>query len=165
MRTRHIVIAALGLVLLQAAVAPRVALGRIQPDFLVVLVVLVALRRGEIAGSVTGFAMGLARDLSNPSLLGLNALVGSLVGWTCGRVARQAVPDSRFFRMLMAALAVWLHDAIYLLVFHGTHVGTALAGIFTVALGSALYTLVAAGAVEPVIAWIRRMESGHGQAG
>ncbi len=165
MKTRHLVIAALALVMLQAALVPRIALGRVAPDLLVVLVVLVALQRGEVAGSVTGFVLGLVRDLSNPDLLGLNALVGSIVGWVCGRIGRQAVPDSVLFRMVVAGLAVWLHDAIYLVAYHGTHVGTALAEVFTVALGAALYTFVVSGLVDQAVTWVERRESRHGQAG
>lgn len=79
--------AALGLVvvLLQWLVFSRLRLWGVAPDVVLLFVALTALRRGRLAGAVSGFSAGLLLDLlTNPAMLGLNALVKTLMGFVIG---------------------------------------------------------------------------------
>ena len=55
------------------------------PDVVLLYVAYVALRRGRVAGAVTGFSAGLLMDvLVNPATLGVNALLKTLLGFIVG---------------------------------------------------------------------------------
>jgi rod shape-determining protein MreD len=136
---------------LQATVASRIAIGHVQPDFIVVCVLLFGLQRGPIQGSLFGFLAGFLVDLGNPSHLGLNTLTKSLVGYAGGRFRTTASPGSLVlvFLIFLAALG---HDVVYFLVYHWPRVDSAVVSIFTDALPSAVYTALAGIIVERVLA-------------
>jgi len=133
---------------LQAAVAGRIAIGSIAPDFVVVCVVLFGLQRGSVQGSLFGFFVGFLVDLSNPGYLGLNALTKCLLGFAAGGLGAAASPGLLVLAIVffVGALA---HDFVYLLIYLWPGVGSAL---LTRALPSALYTAVAGVAVERILA-------------
>ena len=74
---------ALGLLLfLQFYVRPRLFEGpRVRPDFLMLGLVLLALRSGPGAGALAGFLVGLASDALTPARFGAAALANTLVGY------------------------------------------------------------------------------------
>jgi hypothetical protein len=76
-----------GLVL-QAAVAPHLAVGGSAPDVLLVAVGAVAVRRGPRAGAGFGFAAGLGADAFLATPLGTSALAFTLVGHVLGQRCR-----------------------------------------------------------------------------
>jgi len=136
---------------LQAAVAGRIAIGHVAPDFVVVCVVLFGLERGSIPGSLFGFVVGFIVDLGNPGSLGLNALTKSILGFAGGKIGSAASPGLLVLGMVffVASLA---HDIIYQFIFQWPNVGRALLLILTDALPSALYTAVAGIVVERLLA-------------
>ena len=136
---------------LQAAVAPRIAIGHVAPDFVVVCVVLFGLERGSIAGSLFGFVVGFVVDLGNPGSLGLYTITKSLVGFAGGKVGSAASPGVLVLAMVFFAAAL-AHDIVYHLIFQWPHVGRAMLAILTDALPSALYTAVAGILVERLLA-------------
>ncbi|HET6349469.1 MAG TPA: rod shape-determining protein MreD [Candidatus Krumholzibacteria bacterium] len=136
---------------LQAAVAHRIAIGAVEPDFVVVCVVLFGLQRGPIAGSLFGFVVGLVVDLGHPGTLGLNGLTKSIVGYAAGRMGAATSPGVLIL-FVVFLVASFMHDVIYLLVYMWPHLGTAFVSMFTVALPSALYTAVAGILVERLLA-------------
>jgi rod shape-determining protein MreD len=73
-------------VLVQVSVVPYLRVADGMPDFVAILVVAVALLRGTLVGAVTGFAAGMAVELTAPiGTLGVLALLYLLVGAWCGR--------------------------------------------------------------------------------
>ncbi|MGD9694375.1 MAG: rod shape-determining protein MreD [Thermoleophilia bacterium] len=73
-------------VLLQVSVMPYVNLADGIPDLLAPTVVVVALLRGTLVGTVTGFAAGMLLELTAPvDTLGVFALLYLAVGAWCGR--------------------------------------------------------------------------------
>ena len=136
---------------LQAAVAQRIAIGSVAPDFVVVCVVLFGLQRGPIAGSLFGFVVGLIVDLGNPGFLGLNALAKSVLGYASGRLGAATSPGLVILFVVFFASAI-AHDVLYLIVFMWPRVGSAFGTIVTVGLPSALYTAVAGIVVERLLA-------------
>jgi rod shape-determining protein MreD len=71
----------------QATVVPALRIGDVAPDLPLILVVLLALRRGPEIGGVAGFAMGLLQDAAGGGLIGVQALTKALVGFAVGALA------------------------------------------------------------------------------
>ncbi|HMC09338.1 MAG TPA: rod shape-determining protein MreD [Actinomycetota bacterium] len=72
--------------ILQTTVLPHLALFRVAPDLLLVVVISVALARGPSAGALAGFAGGVLRDLLLDGPTGLSALAYLSVGYVVGAV-------------------------------------------------------------------------------
>jgi rod shape-determining protein MreD len=140
MRWFYIVVAILVFLLLQVALADRIAIGPISPDFLVLIVAFFALYRGAVKGALFGFAIGFLTDLSNPEFLGLNALAKSIMGFTVGKIGSKTVPENAPFMFALFMAVTFGHDVIYLLFFHWPHLGSTLGAIFGTALPSSAYT-------------------------
>jgi rod shape-determining protein MreD len=136
---------------LQASVAHRIAIGPVEPDFIVICVVLFGLQHGPIGGSLFGFLVGLIVDLGNPGSLGVNALAKTVLGYGSGRLGAATSPGVLVL-FIVFFVASFAHDVIYLLVFMWPHLGNAFITIFTMALPSALYTAVAGILVERLLA-------------
>jgi len=56
----------------------------LKPDLIMVVVVVFSLLKGEKEGAISGFASGLLQDIFSTSLLGINALAKTVIGFTCG---------------------------------------------------------------------------------
>lgn len=70
--------------LAQATLAPALRIGNVAPDLPLIMVVLLALRRGPEFGCVAGFAAGLLQDVAAGGLIGVQALTKALVGFGLG---------------------------------------------------------------------------------
>lgn len=88
----------------QSTVVLWVRIAGVHPDLLWLLPITAALLAGPETGAIVGFWSGLALDLILPTPLGLEALVGCLLGYVVG-VATAAV-DRR---------AVWLRPVVALI--------------------------------------------------
>jgi len=97
--------------------------------------------------------VGLIVDLANPGFLGLNALAKTVLGYGAGRLGAATSPGVVVL-FIVFFVASFAHDIIYLLVFMWPHLGSALVTLFTVGLGSALYTAIAGIVVERLLAML-----------
>lgn len=73
----------------QATVAPALRIGEVVPDIPLIVVVLLALRRGPEVGCLGGFAAGLLQDAAGGGLIGVQALTKGLLGFGIGLAGRQ----------------------------------------------------------------------------
>ena len=73
--------------LAHATLAPALRIGDVAPDIPLIVVVLLALRRGPEVGCAAGFAAGLLQDVAGGGLLGVQALTKALVGFGLGAMA------------------------------------------------------------------------------
>lgn len=73
-----------GAFVLQVGLAPHLTIGGVQPDFLLIVVVTLALSEGPVAASVAGFGAGLLLDLLGAGPVGPGALVFAGVGYMAG---------------------------------------------------------------------------------
>lgn len=102
---------------IQTSVASRLAIGPAVPNFVLILVICIGLRRGSSAGTWAGFGGGLFFGLIQPraeALVGV-AIGTMLAGLLAGRQRRRlrvehwlAVPISALWLTLVAAAAAWL---------------------------------------------------------
>lgn len=74
-------------ILLQAGISPAIAIMGATPNFLLIPVLLVSMRSGVGAGSITGFALGLLYDLMGAGTIGCMALVFTLIAFIVGAAA------------------------------------------------------------------------------
>src|SRR5262245_58012601 len=73
---------------LQIVAAPLLVIDDIQPDFLLLGVIVAAIRHGAIAAIFTGFWTGLLQDAVVSHLFGLEALSKSIAGFVAGYAAK-----------------------------------------------------------------------------
>ena len=69
-----------------ATVAPALRIAGVTPDLPLIIVVLLALRRGPEFGALAGFAAGLLQDAAGGGLIGVQALTKALIGFAIGAV-------------------------------------------------------------------------------
>jgi rod shape-determining protein MreD len=88
--------------------------GGITPDFVLLVVVGLALSGGPTAGMITGFCAGLALDVAPPSdhLMGAYALAFCLVGYCCGLVSAE-LDRSVLLPLAAAAVGAAVGAALY----------------------------------------------------
>ncbi len=102
------------LLLLQFYVRPRLWDSRFAPDFVMVGLVLIALRGGPGVGAVAGFLVGLANDALTPARFGASALAHTLVGYLAAQTRAFFFADNLAVNAAFLAGAVWLRDLIVL---------------------------------------------------
>ena len=97
-------------------ISPLMSIKGIAPDFSIIALVILALAAGPGAGSVGGFVIGLVQDLSNPAVLGLHALCKCTLGFSLGSLRSRLVHGMPVVEGVVVAIAVILHDLVFLLV-------------------------------------------------
>jgi rod shape-determining protein MreD len=104
------VLAVGGGALIQGTIVPVLGSWTVVPDLPVVLVVLLAMRRGPEVGCVIGFALGVAQDVIGGGPLGLHALSKSVVGFVAGDLPRWCLVTNPVVPVV-AAVAATVADA------------------------------------------------------
>ena len=105
---RMLAVAALLIVALalQSTLLAQATMLGVIPQVVLVVVVCLAYLDGERVGVVTGFFAGLLQDLLPfPAVIGLTALVYTLVGYAVGNLRQYAPADSVWTPVLTVALA------------------------------------------------------------
>jgi rod shape-determining protein MreD len=108
--------------LLQTTIIRFLAVEMIVPDTVLLWIVYLAVRRGQIAATAAGFSLGLAFDLlSGPdSMLGLAALSKTVAGFVAGyffnenKIA-QTLGGYQF--ILIVVIASLVHNLLYFVIF------------------------------------------------
>jgi rod shape-determining protein MreD len=109
------------LVLLEFYVRPSIVEGRGTPDFLILVLLLAAIREQPGAGALTGFAIGLISDAMTPVHFGAGTLAHVLVGWGAARGRAIFFADNLFVNAALFFAGTWVRDLL-VLVFTGTPV-------------------------------------------
>jgi len=107
--------------LVQTGVVRFLSIGGIVPDLVLLWVVALAIRRGQIPATTAGFLLGLAQDiLSGDGMLGLSALTKTLAGFIAGYFYNEnkTLQTMGSYRILLiAGLVSLVHDGLYFLLF------------------------------------------------
>ncbi len=90
--------------LFQVSIAYRIEVGDAYPDVLILVVAAIALLTGSISGAAHGFIAGVAIAAIAALPLGPHALVGTLVGYTIGRVGEALITDDHPIPPLVAGV-------------------------------------------------------------
>ncbi|MGA3243118.1 MAG: rod shape-determining protein MreD [Bacteroidota bacterium] len=111
---------ALALLLLQTTFIPFLSVGGFLPDVFLIWVVYVAIRRGQMEATITGFVVGLLQDAVSMQFFGLSALTKTIAGFVAGyffndNSTEQTLGSYRFLTILF--LSSFVHNIIYYGVF------------------------------------------------
>jgi len=136
---------------LQVTFVHRIALAGARPDLVLVLLVVLVIDRKPVTGVLAGFALGFLQDLGNASLLGMNALAKSVVGYGIARYGGDYLPDNALFRGLLVFIASLVSEVIALNISSSFDPGAVVFSFFRYSLLSAVYTAVLAVVVIQVV--------------
>jgi rod shape-determining protein MreD len=119
MSSRRVTRAQLGLVLLlllvlQFYLRPRLWNARVSPDFLLIGLMLFAMRSGAGAGALVGFLVGLIEDTLTPARFGAATLAHTLVGYLASWGRAVFFADNMLVNAGFVAVGLWLRDLIVL---------------------------------------------------
>ena len=116
--------------LVQSTVVPVLGVGGVVPDLPVVLVVLLALRRGPEVGCLTGFALGLIQDAIVGGPLGLQALSKAVIGFVAGGLPRWWLVSNPVVPITAAVLATVVDGVLRFAVLQLFHYPAAFSELF-----------------------------------
>lgn len=139
----------------QTTIAPALRIGDVTPDIPLIVVVLLALRRGPEFGCLGGFAAGLVQDAAGGGFIGVQALTKALVGFGVGTLSgrvRPAQPLVQVPGLVLLTVAEGLTRFALLKLFHfPVSFGELMA---YVVIPQALYNGFLGAALVTVLAWV-----------
>ncbi len=135
----------IGILLLQTTFIPLISLGGYLPDIFIIYLVYIALKRGQIEATVSGFVIGLLEDAVAIKFFGLAAFSKTITGFIAGyfyneNMTFQLLGSYRY--LLIIALCSIINKLIYFFFFFQGIEGSVLIYTFEHTLGITLYTCV-----------------------
>lgn len=98
-------------VLLQLVLGNHISVLGAKPNFMLVLAAALAFMYGSRTGCIAGFACGLLADLTGAGPVGLQALLGCIVGYVLGRNRRNVFVDGWTAPLGELAVAALVYNA------------------------------------------------------
>jgi rod shape-determining protein MreD len=114
MKLTSVLVTVVVAVVLQMAVARVAVGGRWQVDLVLVGVTYAAIYWGPAAGILAGTVGGLLQDLLAHGIVGVGALVKTLIGFAAGSLSAQFIITSAALRMGVVAVATVVHGLMVL---------------------------------------------------
>lgn len=138
--------------LAQGVLVPEIAIGSVQPDFILIVVCAYAVYNGPARGAVGGLVCGLIQDLLVPANLGLGSAVKAMAGYVAGGAENPLAGDGPLVPGVLIAGLSAVSQTLYLglLLLSGEPLVFIDSVVFTV-LPSAGYTALVGVAVFPVL--------------
>jgi rod shape-determining protein MreD len=112
----QVVFVILGLVAAQFYVRPWFGENRAAPDFLLLALLLFAIRTRPGVAAVAGFLVGVATDALTPARFGAGALSHTVVGYLAAWGRAVFFPDNLLVNAGLFAIGVWLRTLLQLVV-------------------------------------------------
>lgn len=131
-------------ILFQAGLSPAIAIAGCSPNFLIIPVLLVALRSGQAAGGIAGFFCGLLFDLMGNGTIGCMALVFTLMAILVGFLGGSLDLTTPLVLVLVVVFSAFFVEIAYAIaiVLTTADSGGAVGTVLTYSLPSALYSSV-----------------------
>jgi rod shape-determining protein MreD len=127
----------------QTYLSQLISLQGIVPDLLLIWLIYIAIKDGQVTGTIWGFAIGLMFDLSTGTFVGLAAMTKTIAGFTAGYF----YGENKFelilgsYRFVLIVLFVSLiHSIIYFVLFTRGSDIRLLKAIFQIGLATSFYT-------------------------
>ena len=133
------------LLLLQLTLMPIFEIEGIVPDLIIILVVFVALRRGQVQGTIYGFLFGLLLDIFTGGLIGSAMFSKTLAGFTAGyfyseNPEKSADPNFKFVSIVFLCASI---DSFFYSILGTTELSSGIQYyIFDYSLFPGLYTAI-----------------------
>jgi rod shape-determining protein MreD len=133
------------LIVVQTQATRLLSIDEITPDILMIWIVYLALRTGQISGTLWGFAIGLVFDLVTGNFIGLSEMTKTISGFVAGYFYNenktQLILRSYQFMVIVLVVGV-IHNTIYFLIFtQGSDIGF-IKALVQYGLSTALYTSI-----------------------
>lgn len=131
------------LLLLQTTFIPYLSIAGYLPDIFLPWLIFVALRRGQIESTVSGFAVGLLQDIVATQFLGLAAFSKTLTGFIAGYFfhENQVGQNLGTYRyVLLVVLGSVIHNLVYFLIFFQGTEGSVVLSTIQASAATTLYT-------------------------
>jgi rod shape-determining protein MreD len=150
-------LAVLALLLLQTTFVPFLSIGGFLPDPLLLWVVYIAIRRGQVEATITGFLVGLLQDAVSMQFFGLSALTKTIAGFVAGyffndNSTEQTLGSYRFLTILV--LSSFVHNVVYYGIFLQGVQDSVFSTMIEFSIATSLYTVVVG--VFPMFTFVRK---------
>ena len=162
MKAAGVILAIAGALVLQTTLA-RFFRGTVAVDFVLIVVVYVALTSGPVTGLLAGTVAGILQDALSSPVIGIGGLAKTIVGFLTGIIGTQfnvAQPLPRFVVFFSATV---LHAAVFMglyVLLDLRHFGTPYAAVAGQGLGNAVVGVVAFQLVELLPGAVERRRAG-----
>jgi rod shape-determining protein MreD len=100
---------------------PRLGNARVSPDFLLIGLMLFAMRSGPGTGALTGFIVGIIEDTLTPARFGAGALAHTVVGYFAAWGRAVFFADNALVNAGFVAVGLWFRDLIVLMTSGSQH--------------------------------------------
>jgi rod shape-determining protein MreD len=134
---------------LQTTLMPVLAVFGVEPDLLMVALLVLSFRYGSMTAIWAGFFIGLCQDIYSPSVLGQNALANAFAGFFMSLFNERLMSTDPSIKLAILGVAFILHDSLFMAVElfrHGTTVGALFLSLLTATLPRMLYSALFAAA-------------------
>lgn len=151
--------AIVGAAILQVGLAPYLSIGGVVPNFMLLVVVTLALVEGPSAGAIAGFASGLLFDLLGSGPVGPMILVLTLAGYLAGLMHEKMFAEGWLLPLTVLAIASLSAEVAYGLILNLLGVGGPFwLSFFTKMLPAAVYNTALAVLIYPWLARFLRVD-------
>ena len=96
---------------LQSTILDYIKIFNIKPNLLIILIIAVALLRGNVEGAVVGFFTGLAQDIASGKVIGYYALLGMYLGLLVGSVNKRLYRENLFVIIFFTFVASIVYES------------------------------------------------------
>ena len=127
----------------QSLFSELLTIRQIKLDLPLLILVYVGLTRGPASGALFGFLVGLLLDLSNPSFLGLGALIKTSLGYLVGSFKDTLFLESNVSKGGVIFLSLGLNDFFFYLFSSGLNLNYTFFVFLNYTLLSGIYTALA----------------------
>lgn len=120
---RRIVFGLIVFVLLALQSANTLVVFGVNPDIMLIVVLLYSVRVGEFKGEIFGFVVGLLQDAMSGGIFGLNAFVYTFLGWFTNFYKKYILVSewvAFVIYVVVATLIKYIFYSIFYLIFKGT---------------------------------------------
>lgn len=90
--------------LLETTIFSRLSIYGARPDFILIMVVLIAVKRGSMTGQIFGFIGGLMQDCLSYGVLGVQAMVKAITGFGSGFLQNKLEENNLLLIMILVFL-------------------------------------------------------------
>ena len=151
MKAAGVILAIVLALALQTTMARFVIRGTVAVDFVLVVVVYVALTSGPVTGLLSGTLAGLVQDALSSGVIGIGGLAKTIVGFLAGVVGTQFIVANSLPRFVVFFGATVLHAVVFMglyVLLDVRHFGTPYAAVAGQAAANAVVGVVAFQLVE-----------------
>lgn len=102
--------------LIETTMLPAIAIQRVTPDLILILVVYFSIIESSERGMFTGLVGGILQDVSANTGVGHHVLCLVIVGYVVGRMASRLITDNPYVKVMTVFGSCVLHGILYLAV-------------------------------------------------